>query len=170
MTITTPGWYRGGFPERTMVTINLLQPFLSLTAPAGIAVSWLPSDYDDVITASGGYYVRVFRAGGGATPHPIFDPAAVQVAVIGESIEDSWAMLEYCRQMLLSYEFGGTVYNADGSFFAEVQCIEEMVGPVEFPEMNPDLRLVPATFHIDCRRPRGLPDYRVIRESLTPPL
>ena len=161
--IVFPAWYRGGFPDRELVVMDLLAPFLGLLADEsgprpGLACSWLPADYGDHLPI-----VRVYRVGGSADDG--VDVAAVQLGVIGADRAESWAVAEFCRQIMLSFTDGGTVARADGTATL-VDSITEMAGPVQLPELNPDFRLVPVTFAVICRRPRGTPDYRTVRESL----
>ncbi len=162
MTIAFPDFYEGGFPDRELVMLDLTQKFLDLLTPTGEACTWLlPKHYEMV--AAGRPVVRLYRGGLGA--HGLWDDAAVQVGVIASTRKDSWDVLEYLRQMYLSFEHGGPVRREDGSI-TMLSGISEMVGPQQLPEINPDDRLVPATFNVQVRRPRSLPDYRVIRESL----
>lgn len=158
--IALPEWYEGGFPDREHVVMDLLQPFLDLVTPRVQAVSWLPDKYGDHLPI-----VRVYRGGGGTDGEGSADNAAIQIAVIGRSRKESWALMEYCRQVMLSYDHGGAVLREDGST-TEVDSISEMVGPQQIPELNPDFRLVQLTFRVPCRRPKSTPDYARIREAL----
>lgn len=126
-----------------------------------LACTQLPPSYTNLQPL-----VRVYRGGGATDVGALSDPASVQVASIADTREESWELMEFCRQWLLSYNRGGTVFRADGSTTL-VDCIEELVGPQQVPELSPDKRLVPLTFRVICRRPRGLPDYQVVRESLS---
>ncbi|MFC9432685.1 hypothetical protein [Nocardia sp. NPDC057030] len=126
-----------------------------------LACTWLPENYTQRLPV-----VRVYRGGGAADVGVMRDPASVQVAVIADTREESWVLLEFCRQWLLSYQRGGTVVRADESTTL-IDTVEELVGPQQVPELSPDKRLVPLTFRVVCRKPRGLPDYQKIRESLT---
>ncbi|WP_433568059.1 hypothetical protein ACQP1O_43225 (plasmid) [Nocardia sp. CA-151230] len=176
MSLRFPDWWKGGFPDRELVVMDALQPILNtvdVLTSAGQpvldngqprrpqAVSWLPDDY-----ASHLPLVRVFRGGGAAAAGVMADPASVQVATIAETRAESWELAEFCRQWLLSYYRGGTVIREDGSKTL-VDCIEELIGPQLMPELNPDDRLVPLTYRVICRKPRGLPDYAKVRESLS---
>jgi len=171
-----PNWYEGGFPDRELVVMDLLKPFLDLvdvldadgdpvldgaTPRRPYVCTVLPNDYSDRLPV-----VRVFRAGGAADADIKVDPAMVQVAVVADSREDSWKLLEYCRQMLLSFHDGGTVTRTDGSKTL-IDTVSEMVGPAQFAELNPEKRFTQLNFRVTCRKPRGGPDYQKIRESLT---
>lgn len=160
MTIQFPAWWKGGFPDREEVVMDLLQPYLDLLSPQGYACTWLPEKYGDKLPI-----VRVYRGGGSEDYDTRSDPAAVQLGVIGASRADSWAVVEYCRQIMLSYRHGGRVTRADGSVTL-VKSIEEMTGPQQLPELNVDYRLVPITFRVNCKWPSGLPDYSRVRENL----
>ena len=48
-----------------------------------------------------------------------------------------------------------------------MDCIEELVGPQQLPELNFDKRMAQLNFRVVCRKPRGLPDYEKVRESLS---
>ncbi|MBF6374458.1 phage tail termination protein [Nocardia farcinica] len=174
MSLQFPDWYQGGFPDRELVVMDMLQPVLDTVdvldrdgnpifdGPVQrrpFACTFLPQDYGDRLPI-----VRVFRGGGAADSGTMRDPAMVQVAVIADSREESWQLLEFCRQWLLSYS-GGTVTRADGSKTL-IDCVEELVGPAQIPELNPDKRLAQLNFRVTCRKPRGLPDYQKVRESL----
>lgn len=165
MSLTFPDWYKGGYPDREWVVIDLLRPFLELVATEGETKpklrTSLPKDYAEILPI-----VRVYRGGGAADVGNLTDPASVQLGVIADTREDSWSLMEYCRQIMGTYSNGGGVKRKDGSW-TMVDSIEEMVGPSQIPELNPDKRLVPLTFRVVCRKPRGLPDYKQIRESLT---
>jgi hypothetical protein len=171
-----PSWYKGGFPDREKVVEDILTPVLNtievfdvsgnLVVDNGVArrpkvYTRLPKDYTEKLPV-----VRLFRGGGAADMGVLSDPASVQVATIADTRADSWDLMEFCRMWLLSFERGGSVRRADGSITA-VKCIEELVGPQLLPELRIDDRLVPLTFRVDCRLPRGLPDYAKVRESLS---
>lgn len=160
--IVYPDWYEGGYPDRELVTLDLLQRFLDLLTPQGLAVTRLPDDLEQLL-AAGRVVAHVYR--GGLGEDGLYDAAAVQIGVLAATRADSWEALEYLRQMVLSYRRGGPVRRADGSI-TEIASTGEMVGPQQLDDFNPDNRLVPATFLIECRRPRNLPDYAAIRESL----
>lgn len=162
MSITFPDWYEGGWPDSELVTLDLVQKYLDMLTPQGKAVTWLLDDHFALID-SGVPVAWIYRAGPSA--EGIWDPAAIQLSVIAATRADSWAVLEYLRQVLLSFEHGGPVRREDGSI-TQVASIEEMTGPQQLPEENPDHRLVSATFVVECRRPTDLPDYARVRESL----
>lgn len=162
MTIAFPDWYEGGYPDRELLLCDLLQKYLDLCTPTGLACTWLPADYSAQVDA-GTPMVRVYRGGLGADGQ--WDAAAMQVAVIASTRADSWALLEYLRQILLSFDRGGKVRRADGEINT-VTSIGELVGPQQIPELNPDFRMVSLTFRVECRRDRHLPDYAAVRATL----
>ncbi|MGY1945338.1 phage tail termination protein [Nocardia asiatica] len=162
MSVQFPDWYEGGYPDRELVMMDLLQKYLDLLTPQGLAVTWLPDDLEELL-GGGRVVASVYRGGLGSDG--VFDAAAVQVGVIAATRADSWAVLEYLRQMILSYKRGGPVRREDGSI-THISFVEEMVGPQQMLDFNPDHRLVPATFRVECRLPRDIPDYAEIRESL----
>lgn len=176
MTLVFPAWFEGGFPDRELVVEDALTLPLSMVDVFDIngqlvmdgstprrprTCTQLPANYGDLLPI-----LRIYRGGGAADVGILQDPASVQLAAIADTREDSWALMEFCRQWLLSYRKGGTVHRKDGSKTL-IDCVEELVGPQLVPELNPDKRMVPLTFRVVCRRPRGLPDYQQIRESLT---
>ncbi|MET8648412.1 phage tail termination protein [Nocardia aurea] len=176
MTLTFPGWWKGGFSDRELVVQWALQPVLNLVEVFDIngaqvmdgitprhprLCTMLPEDYRSKLPIG-----RIYRGGGAADTGVLSDPASVQLAIIAETREDSWQLMEYCRMWLLSYADGGTVHAPDGSKIL-VDRVGELVGPQLVPELSPDTRMVPLTFQVVCRKPRGLPDYRKIRDSLS---
>lgn len=160
--IAFPAWWKGGFPDAELVVLDLVQKYLDLLTPKGKAVTWLTADHTTLVD-SGVPVVRVYRGGIGS--NGLWDPASVQLGVIAASRADSWAVMEYLRQVMLSFNRGGAVKRADNSI-TMIASIEEMVGPQQLPELNPDHRLVPATFRVELRYPRTMPDYAPIRESI----
>lgn len=170
-----PTWWEGGFPDREKVVMDALRPVLDLVDVLddfdaqlfdGVlprrpyACTWLPENYADRLPI-----IRVYRGGGAADAGVLKDPASVQVAAIARTRAESWELIEFCRQWLLTYRDGGTVVRADGSRTL-IDKVGELVGPQQVPELNPDYRLVPLTFSVVCRLPRGTPDYQKEREAL----
>lgn len=176
MSLTFPEWWEGGFPDRERVVMDALRPVLNLidvydingalvmdgsTPRRPFACTSLPDNYRERLPV-----VRFYRGGGAADAGIMRDPASVQVATICDTREESWELMEFCRQWLLSYAKGGTVIREDNSKTL-IDCVEELVGPQQIVELAPDKRMVPLSFRVVCRKPRGLPDYQKIRESLT---
>lgn len=156
--IRFPDWYTGGWAERMALTRDMLEPWLALCDPVPQVAVWLPTGYGGPTPI-----VQVYRGGLGA--HGLFDPALVQLGVIGDGLDESEQLSEYCRQALLSWERGGPVRRRDGSL-TQVHHVAEEVGPQLLPELNPDKRLVTTAFVITLRKPGSTPDYAAIRHRL----
>lgn len=150
-----PVWYEGGCPDVERVLRDLLSPLLT-----GVeVVSWLPPDYANTL-ANGTAFLRVFRMGGriNVDNRNWVDETRVQIAALSTYRDDSWALIEFVRQVLYAYREGGHVSSAGSQTFIEVPG--EVVGPQLIPEAMRDERLVPVTFDVFTDRPRGLPIYR----------
>lgn len=175
MSLTFPDWYKGGFPDRELVAMDALAPVLATVDvfdDLGAQIfdgpdprrpstcTFLPKGYGDMLPI-----IRLYRGGGAADSGVLSDSASVQVLTIADTREESWSLMEFCRMWLLSYARGGTVIRADGSKTL-VDSVSELVGPQQIPDLNPDKRMVPLTFRVICRKPRGLPDYEKVRESV----
>jgi hypothetical protein len=160
--LTPPAWYQGGFPDRELLVMDILEPRLAEWAGGTIrVVSWLPDDaYSSPVPI-----VRVYRTGGGVTGDAGRDVAVVQVAVLAPSDSatpraDAWAVMEFCRQVLHAYA------TLSAAKRAGVDSVEEVIGPQQIPDVNPDGRLVTVSFQVGCRVPRGTPDYARVIENL----
>jgi len=163
VSIVFPDWYAGGWSDRELLMLDLTQRWLDELTPTGVSCTWIPDDIETLL-AEGRVVARVHRGGLGADG--IVDAAAIQVAVITASRADSWAAMEYLRQMILSYTHGGPVRREDGSI-SLISFVEEINGPQQIEEMDlDDERIVPATFRIESKLPDTVPDYARIRESL----
>ena len=151
-----PDWYDGGCPDIEAVLIDLFTPLLG-----GVnVVSWFPPDYASQM-AGGTSYLRVFRMGGqiNIDTKSWVDQTRVQVAALCLQRDDSWALIEFVRQVLYAYNQGGSIRRADAtSTFVVVPG--EVLGPQFIPEQLRDERLVPVTFEVHADRPKGLPSYR----------
>lgn len=158
-----PAWWEGGYPDVELVVADLLQKFLDLLTPQGLAVMWLPSDLDALLEA-GKAVVQVHR--GGLGEDGLWDSSAVQLGIRGRTRKNSWEVAEYVRQVMLAHDGGSAVRRADGSLTG-IGHVYEINGPQDIVDLNPDERLVPVAFHVDLRLPRSLPDYaRIIRDSI----
>lgn len=157
MAATPPAWYQGGYPDREALVIGILQPRLDEWTGTSIrAVSWLP----DNAYASTDPIVRVYRTGGGVQGDAARDQAVVQVAVLSPSRALSWAVMEFCRQILLAYD------RLPAAKRSGVDVAEEVIGPQQIPDLNPEGRLVTTSWRIGCRIPRNTPDYAQVIEGL----
>lgn len=152
--ITFPTWYKGGYPIVERVVADLLTPYLAQLGPTpGTACTQLPGDYSTRTPI-----VQVYRLPGGVDSQTRMDHSIVYIGAIAAVPDDDWALYEYCRQILLAYQYGGTVTMSDGTKVF-IDTITEMQGPEQVAEMNPQFRLTPGTFHVVVRKPRGLPNY-----------
>lgn len=157
-----PDWWKGGYPDVELVVADLLQKFLNYLTPQGLAVTWRPDDIDELL-AAGKTVVQVHRGGLGADG--LWDASAVQLGVLSATRQNSWEVMEYLRQVMLAHDGGSAVHREDGSLTAVGQ-VYEITGPQDLTDLDPEERLVPATFHVGLRLPT-LPDYaRFIRDSI----
>ena len=161
MPIVFPDWYKGGFPDAEMTVRDMLRPFLTLCDPQPEVLNWLPEKYEQQLPI-----VTVFRGSGTVDPEAgIVDRPQVQVSCIARSRADSWALMEFCRQMILAYKNGGRVTHDDGSV-SVVKSVCEMVGPELTPAVVFDERITLATFALETSKPLGTPDYQAVRKQL----
>lgn len=150
-----PVWYQGGCPDVERVLKKLFENHLT-----GVSVvSWLPPDYATTL-ASGIAFLRVFRMGGrlNTDNRNWIDETRVQIAALSAHRDDSWALMEFVRQLLYAYRDGGQVQGYGSPVF--IQVPGELVGPQLIPEQMRDERLVLVTFEVHLDRPRALPYYR----------
>jgi hypothetical protein len=150
-----PAWYAGGCPDIEAVMRDLFSPLLT-----GVnVVSWVPPDYGDELNA-GITYLRVYRLGGriNVDTKSWVDETRIQFAALSASRDDSWRLIEFVRQVLYAFRFGGPVGGPSGPTYIVVPG--EIVGPQLVPEQFRDERLVPVTFEVHADRRKGLPDYR----------
>ena len=137
--------------------MDILQPRLDEWTGATITTwAWLPENAYQSVDPM----VRVYRTGGGVQGDTHRDMAIVQVAVLSPSRADSWAVMEFCRQVLLAYD------KLPAAKRSGIDSVAEVVGPQQIPDLNPEGRLVTTTWQIGCRVPRGTPDYAQIIENL----
>lgn len=157
MTITFPAWYKGGYPIVEQVIEALLAPYGAQVGPTPVTVcTILPIDY-----STRAPIVQIFRNPGGIDPDTRVDHSIVYVGAIAAVPDEDWALYEYFRQILLAYQYGGTVVMPDNTSVL-VDSITEMQGPEQVTEKNAQFRLTPGTFHVGLRKPRGLPNYTQI--------
>lgn len=150
-----PSWYLGGCPDIEKV----LKEYFSTLLTGVEVISWLPPDYAGNL-ASGLAYLRVFRMGGALNidTRNYVDETRVQIATLSGSRDDANHLMEFVRQVLYAFRFGGFVTGPTTSAYIQVEG--ELVGPQLLPEQMRDERLVAVTFQINANRPKGLPDYR----------
>jgi hypothetical protein len=150
-----PAWYQGGCADVERVMRDLFVPLLT-----GVeVVSWVPPAYATDL-AAGVTFLRIFRLGGriNVDSKSWVDETRIQFAALSGSRDDSWELIEFVRQTLYAYRFGGAVTGSTSTTFIVVSG--EVLGPQLIPEQLRDERLVPVVFEVHTDRPKGLPDYR----------
>lgn len=170
MSLVFPDWFVGGWPIREDVVQAWLTPFLQMVTvkdASGAVVlngdstprrpttcSYLPGQYDTQLPL-----VPVFSSGGMPGLNRVLDPNSVLIGALAETRDESWALIEFCIQVLLALPHaGGAVKMPDGSY-VQVTSVERGLTPELRADADVDLRLVVATLDIDCRLPRSVPDY-----------
>lgn len=148
-----PDWYRGGFVDAEKLLEDLFTPLLTDV----MLVPWLPKPgtYEDQLN-SGKAFLRIARTGGSFNFDENRDEPRAQFAAIAKSRKMSWDLIEFCRQVIWSFERGATVPNTTHT----LQTAGEVLGPQLIPENIVEPRLVPATFGLFTWKPGGLPNYR----------
>lgn len=160
MAIGFPDWWelgRGGYP-------NIQK--LCRTAFGGLLTnveltSWFPEP--DVYEAqlaepNSGGYLRFYRTGGRINRDQARDEPKVQIAALTRSSDDSWELIEFVRQVL-EEGYGDAMTVVPGTIH-QLFAAGEVVGPQLIPELISDDRLVPITYELHTKRPKGLPKYR----------
>lgn len=156
MTLTLPSWYQGGYPDVEKLCRTLFAPLV----PNVEVVSWLPkpSVYNQQLTTKEGY-LRCYRTGGRINREQRRDEPKVQFAALTRNRDNSWALIEFVRQVLEDgYGLAGAAVIPGTT--TNLYTTGEVVGPQLIPELISDDRLVPITFELHIAKPKGLPNYR----------
>lgn len=130
--------------------MDLVQAELDRLSPKGFACTFLPDTFSDDID-SGVAFARVQRMGGGLDEHRNTDLGMLQVDVIAASRSAAWQVMTLLRTRFLAFYQGGEILREDGSK-TYVYEIEEINGPLQLPELNPDDRMVRQTVVMRTRR------------------
>lgn len=151
--ITFPAWYHGGYPDIEKLLTNYFQPMLSVSV-----VSWLPKPkvYEDVLSNGEGF-LRIYRTGGRINREEKRDEPKVQFAALTRSRDDSWALVEFVRQVFEAGFHKGAIVPTT---VHTLTAVGEAVGPQLIPELLQDDRLVPITYELHVQKPAGLDKYR----------
>lgn len=151
-----PSWYRGGWVDVERLLIEFFGELLT-----GVTtLTWLPPEktvLEDI--QNGTIYLRIFRTGGRIIRDQDsgdIDRTHVQFAAISASRDLSWEVIEFVRNVLYSFDRGGSRMKTTG-LYAVISCNGEIVGPALTAEAFRDPRLVPVTFELDVQRRKGLP-------------
>lgn len=159
MAITFPEWYKGGYPDAELAVKALLDQYLSLLSPVPGVCAWLPDDYMDHLPL-----VAIQRVSGRAGDDGLLDRPLIHIWAITDRRHDSWQLIEYIRQAMLSYKRGGVVKSGTDVFL--IKGVSEVQGP-ELTQTNvPDERAIPIAFEVELRPPTDLPDYSRTRRQI----
>lgn len=153
MTITYPAWYKGGYPDIEVLMETLFTPLLSGVTP----VHWWPKE--DVIAATltaGDGYLSIYRTGGRINHAQKRDEPNVQFVALTKSRDASWELIEFIRQVLSKYEEAESI--VPGTTY-QLGCAGEILGPSLTRAELRDERIVPITFKLLTRKPKGLGNY-----------
>ena len=143
MTVTLPSWYEGNFVN----VENLFIDMFGNVFPEFETGCWAPDDWlDDQLPPEP--MIWFFRLPGGRVDWQARkDECQVQVMVVTGSRDDSWAVMDVIRSVLLPMQ-GDKVKMADG-YMAQIQCASEVAGPqLLTPGQAIDTRVVSATFRV----------------------
>ncbi len=140
-----PDWYQGGCADIEAVLVTLFSGLLT-----GVnVVRYLEEDYVARLQ-DGEAFLRISRTSGHINGDQLRDQARVQTAALTPSRDDSWELIEFCRQV---YE----AINGRGGLWIEGAVIREtgeVIGPQLIPEQIRESRLVPVTHDIWVGHPR----------------
>lgn len=158
MTIGFPDWWqigRGGYPNIQKLTRQVFSGLLTNVE----VTSWFPEpDVYNAHLEAGGGYLRTYRTGGRINRGERRDEPKVQFAALTRSSDDSWELIEFVRQVL-EEGYGEAMAVVPGTIY-QLFAAGEVVGPQLIPELIADDRLVPITYELHAKRPKGLPNYR----------
>lgn len=122
------------FPDVEVVLVAMLTDL----APTGTRT---PED----LGAGTPRFISVVRAGGG--DDGITDRPVVAVTTFGTDRQDSWELTRAVQQRVLAApatQVAGVLIDKTSTF----------TGPIEVPDQNTDVRVVPTYYQIEYRRPR----------------
>ena len=158
MTIGFPDWWivgAGGYPNIQKLTRTVFDGLLTNVE----VTSWFPEpDVYEAQLAAGGAYLRTYRTGGRINRDEGRDEPKVQFAALTRSSDESWELIEFVRQTL-EEGYGRAMTVVPGTI-NQLFAAGEVVGPQLIPGLIADDRLVPITYELHTKRPKGLPNYR----------
>lgn len=153
MTISYPDWYKGGYPDVEILVETLFTPMLSGVTP----VHWWPREADiEAHLAAGNGYLSIYRTGGTINHDQKRDEPHVLFVALTKSRDASWELIEFIRQVLCKYEEAESI--VPGTIH-QLGCLGEILGPSLTRAELRDERIVPATFKLLTRKPKGLGNY-----------
>lgn len=143
MSVVLPAWY-----EDTFVNVeNLLIDLFTKVFPDVESGCWCPDDWLDK-QVEPDPMIWFFRMPGGSVDwQRRTDECFMQVMVVTGSRDDSWAVMNVIRAVLLHWQ-GEKFQMADG-YTAQIHTADEVSGPqLLTPGQQIDTRVVTATFKI----------------------
>jgi hypothetical protein len=154
-----PSWYKGGFADLERLLMDFYANLLSGVTP----LTWLPPENEVLEQIQlGVIYLRIFRSGGrivfAEDGESEIDRAHVQFAAMSSSRDLSWEVIEFVRNTLYAFYWGGGRM-VTPTQYAMITCRGEVSGPTLTPEAFRDWRLIPVTFELDVQRRKGLPSF-----------
>lgn len=159
-----PDWYEAKYDDTEDA---LCDYFEWITNNEVKTYTWLPPGYYDPASGLGTEpTLRIWRQPGRADQSLRTDVTLVQIAAITRKRADSWALIDFVREMLDDEVFSGfPIPRKDGSV-TKFRNIEEWLGPQIVPEQLYDEKFIPITYKLPIRERRNRPNYRQILKTL----
>lgn len=134
------------WPDLEVVITDLLLEVAALCEPTPWVGTWIPDDYEQMIRENP--LIIVQRTTGAAGVEHQTDNPLIEIGVLASSRADAQALINYLRVWMVEKL---KVYP---SAKLRIVSVEERVGAIMPPWINPEQRYVKALFEITVRRPR----------------
>ena len=131
------------YPDAEVAVLDALEEPLSQCEPVPEAVSWIPRDYEDQLSATP--LVVVQRIGTAGSLSGQIDGAVIELGVLATTRATAWELLGWLRAWMLTDD-------AKRAFTSHrLTQVEELSGPVMPAWVNPDHRYVKTNFRVSLR-------------------